>query len=363
MARVIGLEAPAGDWFAATLLEVWELGHAAFPIDPNLPGPARDELLTRIEPTDIWSPQLRHRHPGLETEDGDALIVATSGTTGPPKGVVLTHAAVLAAAQITSAAVGADPATDCWALCLPVHHLGGLGVLTRALLTGTPLAMAERCTAGWVNVVEATLISLVPAALAGVDAGRFRTILLGGSAIPPDRPPNAIATYGMTETTGGIVYDGRPLSGVEMREVDAEIQLRSPTLLRAYRDGSNPKTADGWLPTGDLGAIVDGVLTVHGRADDVIVTGGEKVWPAAVEAVLAQLPGIQAVVVVGRPDARWGEAVTAIVLPADPAAPPSLDELRGAVRERLPVHAAPHRMELVEELPVTSLGKVRRSAL
>ena len=161
-----------------------------------------------------------------------------------------------------------------------------------------------------------------------------------------------IATYGMTETGSGIAYDGVPLDGVEVRiAADGEVQLRAPMLLRAYRDGTDPRTADGWFPTGDLGALVAGVLAVHGRRGDLIITGGENVWPAAVEPVLGRHPAVAEVAVVGRPDPEWGQRVVAVVVPADPSAPPTLDGLRDWVKLDLPAYAAPTALELVAALP------------
>src|SRR5690606_30654860 len=139
--------------------------------------------------------------------------------------------------------------------------------------------------------------------LARLDPAPWRRILLGGQAPPADRPANVIATYGMTETGSGVVYEGRPLPGVEVRVADdGEIHLRGPMLLRAYRDGTDPKDGDGWLPTGDLGELgPDGHLHVHGRRGDLIITGGENVWPTAVERALVTHPAVAEVAVVGRP--------------------------------------------------------------
>jgi hypothetical protein len=162
----------------------------------------------------------------------------------------------------------------------PLAHVGGLGVVTRALLTGTPLTFDATDPA-------ATLTAAVPTQLERDDHARFRAVLVGGSADwRSDRPANIVRTYGLTESGGGVVYDGRPLDGVDVRVADdGEIWLRSPTLLRCYRDGTDPKDDGGWLPTGDDGAwdAKAGRLTVHGRRGDVIVTGGEKVWPDPVE--------------------------------------------------------------------------------
>jgi O-succinylbenzoic acid--CoA ligase len=134
-------------------------------------------------------------------------------------------------------------------------------------------------------------------------------------------------------------------------------------LLRCYRDGTDPKDSDGWFRTGDVGSLGDGRLRVFGRVDDVIITGGENVWPVAVEALLVALPSVREVAVVGRDDDEWGQRVVAVVVPSDPTAPPTLDELRSTVKEHLGPWAAPRELELCETLPRTALGKIRRSAL
>jgi O-succinylbenzoic acid--CoA ligase len=170
----------------------------------------------------------------------------------------------------------------------------------------------------------------------------------------------------MTETGSGVVYDGLPLDGIELR-VDArgEIALRGPMLLRTYRDGADPKDAEGWLRTGDLGEIDTrtGRLRVFGRAGDLIITGGENVWPDAVEGVLADDDDVADVAVIGRPDAEWGQRVVAVVVPVDRSRPPPLDRLRGAVRSRIGPWAAPREVELVDTIPRTALGKIRRREL
>jgi O-succinylbenzoic acid--CoA ligase len=353
--RLAVLDAVGDDGFVTALQRAWDAGDAVLPLDPRLPGPARAAVL---EAARVDEP----------VEPGDALVVVTSGTTGDPKGVVLTHAAVAASARATSDALGVDPARDRWLACLPLAHVGGLTVVVRALLTGTPLTLQDGFDVAAVRAAAergCTLTSLVPTALARIDPSWFRRILLGGQAPPADRPAHVVATYGMTETGSGVVYDGRPLAGVEVRIApDGEIHLRAPMLLRAYRDGVDPKDDDGWFPTGDLGELhPDGTLAVHGRRGDLIITGGENVWPAAVERVLLRHAAVREVAVVGLPDAEWGQRVAAYVVPEDPTAPPTLDHLRDWAKRSLPAYAAPTRLRLVATLPRTASGKVRRGAL
>jgi O-succinylbenzoic acid--CoA ligase len=374
---LIALALPPGPAFVDALRQVWEAGDAALPLDGRLPRPALDALLDRLAPAAVLDEHgERHRRAGggIAVREGDALVVATSGTTGAPKGVVLTHDAVAASAAATSARLAIDPGRDRWLCCLPVAHVGGLAVITRALVTKTPLEVHPAFDAGAVAEAArrgATRVSLVATALARLQraggAGRFRSIVLGGAAPPEHLPENVVVTYGMTETGRGVVYDGEPLAGVEVRIADGRIQVRGPMLLRAYRDGdheSDPKDADGWLDTGDGGELdAGGGLVVHGRVGDLIVTGGENVWPAPVEALLACHPGVAEVLVTGRPDPEWGQAVTAVIVPADPAGPPSLAELRDHVRAELPAFCAPRRLDLVKSLPKTASGKIKRNAL
>lgn len=354
------LEARGTPAFVDGLRRAWSAGDAVLPLDPRLPAPARARVLAAA----------RADEP---VEPGDALVVATSGTTGDPKAVVLTHEAVAASARATSARLGVDPAADRWLACLPLAHVGGLSVVTRALLTATPLVVHDGFDAAAVEASASpsaaggpvTLVSLVPTALGRVDPARFRRVVLGGSAMPERLPPNAVTTYGMTETGSGVVYDGVPLDGVDVRVLDGQVELRGPMLLRAYRDGTDPKDAEGWLRTGDAGAWdpAAGRLQVFGRVGDLVITGGENVWPVAVERALARHPAVVEVAVVGRPDPEWGQRVVAVVVPAAGARPPTLAALRDAVKAELPAYAAPRELVLVAALPRTALGKVARARL
>ncbi len=350
--RLVALDATGDPTFVERLAAIWDAGHAALPVDPRLPAPARTRLLAAM----------RVDQP---VEPGDALVVATSGSTGEPKGVVLTHGAVEASAEMTSTRLSVDPSRHHWLACLPLAHVGGLSVVTRALHTGTPLTVHDGFEPDAVAAAAhqgCTHVSLVSTALRRIDPAIFECIVLGGSAPPPDRPAHAVTTYGMTETGSGVVYDGFPLDGAEVRaDEHAQLWVRSPTLLRCYRDGTNPKDDEGWFPTGDLGEVRDdGSISVAGRAGDLIITGGENVWPEPVERRLRQHPRVEDAAIIGRPDPEWGEEVTALVVADDP---PTLAELREWVKAELPAHAAPRVVERVRALPRTALGKLSRTEL
>jgi len=366
--RLIALDLPGGDEFVTALRRAWDDGDAILPVDQRLPMPARKHLLTQLRPSAIVDADLRRTElpDGRPVEDGDALVVTTSGTTGVARGVVLTHDAVVASALATSARLEvADD--DCWLACLPLSHIGGLSVICRALITDTNLMVHPGFEPAAVEASGATLVSLVATALTRIDPSRFRTILLGGGPAPLHRPINTVVTYGMTETGSGVVYDGIPLDGVEVA-VDAhqQILLRCPMLARAYRgpDSDHPlDLIDGWYATGDLGSLNDGRLSVHGRRSEMIISGGENIWPAPIERILCQHPAIAEVAVVGRPDSTWGQAVTALLVLEDDAEMPELDELRELVRAELPAYCAPRHIARVERLARTTSGKIVRSEL
>jgi O-succinylbenzoic acid--CoA ligase len=365
MNELVALDLPGGPAFVEALLKVWDRGDAVFPLDARLPEAARARALVAMAPARVVDRAGEHRlEGGRPVEAGDALVMATSGTSGESKGVVLTHEAVAASAEATSRRLAVDPHRDHWLACLPLAHVGGMAVVTRALLTGTRLTVLPGFDAGEVRAARATLVSLVPTLLSRVDAASFRTIVLGGARPPADPPANAVITYGMTETGSGCVYDGVPLDGVEVDvTADGEIRLRAPLLLRAYRDGRDARDADGWFPTGDLGAWDGTRLVVHGRRAELIITGGENVWPEPVEAVLATHPDVADVAVGSVLDAEWGERVVAYVVPRDPTDPPMLAVLRDHAKATLPPWCAPREVVYVEKIPRSPLGKVQRKRL
>jgi O-succinylbenzoic acid--CoA ligase len=367
VAELVAIDLAGGPDFVEALLRIWGDGDAALPVDQRLAPPARASVLRSLGASAVVDGSGRASlRGGRPVEPGDALVMATSGTTGEPKGVVLTHDAVAASARATSARLGVDPARHRWLACLPLNHVGGLSVVTRSLATATPVTVLPGYDAGAVRALAGTdvLVSLVATALARTPADLFHSVVLGGSAPPAGLAPNVVTTYGLTETGSGVVYDGVALDGVEVRIDAGEVLLRGPMLLRCYRDGRVPLDADNWFRTGDAGQIgPDGRLSVAGRMGDMIITGGENVWPAPVEEALRTHPLVREAAVAGRPDPEWGQRVVAWVVPVSAAELPSLESLRDVVGSRIARFAAPREVVFVPSLPKTSIGKVRRDQL
>jgi O-succinylbenzoic acid--CoA ligase len=353
-------------------------GPALLPLDAGLPPRRLAELVDALGPGSVEDTEgvtTARSGPIQGVAEGTAVVIGTSGSTGVPKGVELGAAALRHSARASLDRVGARPG-ERWLCCLPVTHVAGLQVLVRSLVGGTEPVLAERADDQTVAASGCAHVSLVPTQLqrllASVDRSTpasllagFSSVLLGGAAAPAGLLSAAraagvpvVTTYGMTETCGGCVYDGVPLDGVraEVRD-DDRIWLRGPVLFSGYRGGPGAP-ADGWFRTGDLGRLDDaGRLIVRGRADDVINTGGEKVVPGEVAAVLQACPGVRDAAVIGQPDPEWGERVVAVVVPADPDNPPELELLRLRVRERLPRYAAPSKVVMVDAVPMLPSGK------
>jgi O-succinylbenzoic acid--CoA ligase len=358
-------------------------GPAILPLDPALPRSRLAALLDAFAPSAVETAQGREHYvparPATGVDDDTALVIATSGSTGQPKGTELSAAALLASARASLARIGAGPG-ERWLCCLPTFHIAGIQVLVRSLLAGTTPLVDGRIERDTLAAGGCAHVAMVPTQLrrlvdAGADLSSVRTILLGGAAVPPglldaarDAGGRVVTTYGMSETSGGCVYSGMPLDDVLVDIGPGDrIRIAGPVLFSRYRlrPDLTAQARDGrWFVTSDLGSIgPSGELLVRGRADDVIITGGEKVVAAEVEAVLGSCPGVRETAVIGRPDAEWGELVTAVVVPADVSAPPSLAAIRAHVRERLPACAAPAALLLLPEMPLLPSGKPDRERL
>lgn len=366
--ELVAIDMPAGVAFVNVLRKVWDSGDAVLPIDQRLPKVARKNLITQFKVSSlIGADGLRVKvAPGEPVDEGDALVVATSGSTGEPKGVVHTHGSIKAAVANTGARLGCS-AADHWLACISLAHVGGLSVVLRALHFGSQLTIESRADKATIEsaVKNGTnMTSLVPTILHSVDISNFKTVLVGGAHTPTNLPSNAISTYGLTETFGGVVYNGEPIDGVEIRiGTDSEIEIRCDSLLRTYRNGIDPKNSEGWLHTGDLGEFKDGKLSVLGRKDDLIKTGGYKVWPITVENSLRQHEVVADVVVAGTPDEKWGQTVTAWVVLRPDTKSLRLEDLSKHVRLTLPDYCAPKKVFIVDEIPRSSLGKALMSEL
>ncbi|MCW4352827.1 o-succinylbenzoate--CoA ligase [Hoyosella sp. YIM 151337] len=325
--------------------------------------------------------------PGEAIHPTASLVVATSGTTGVPKGAMLSAAALHASIAATYQRIGGPGK---WVLALPAHHIAGLQVLLRSLVAGTTPAVID-VTAGFEPQVFAAVTahaaradaplytSLVPGQLgktleneASAEALlAYRAVLIGGAALPEAVRERANSlgvritrTYGMSETCGGCVYDGVPLDGARVRIDDGRVILGGPMLASGYRNfPDHPAFAEaGWFRTDDAGSVADGVLTVRGRLDEAISSGGLTVVPQVVEAVLAALPGVRECAVFGLPDARLGERVAAALVTAEPGSL-SLADVRETVADQLGRAAAPRELFIVDALPLLPSGKVDRAAL
>ncbi len=315
----------------------------------------------------------------------DPLVIETSGSTGHPKRVMLSRSAMRASARATEQRLGGPGQ---WLLNLPPTYVAGVQVLFRSVLAGTtPVVLDDHASFSdaaaaldgerrYVSLVPTQLVRMLgsPRDLAALRS--FDTVLVGGAAVEwslrraaADAGVRVVATYGMSETCGGCVYDGVPLDGVAVAiGRDGTVRISGPVLFDGY-DGQPGETAEvmqgRWFLTSDLGRIDDdGRLQVLGRVDDVIVTGGVKVPAGAVARRLREHRWVGGAEVVGVPDPEWGRRVVAVLVPAGrPRDLPALEDLRNWVAQALPREWAPKQMVLAEEIPLLPNGKVDRLGL
>jgi len=340
----------------------------------------------------------REGHEARSVPDGTAVVVGTSGSTGIPKQVVLSGEALRASAEATAARIGSGQ----WLLALPAGYVAGLQVLVRSILAGTapallsgrfsPQTFAEATLSLVRTGSEALYTSLVPAQVAtlldAVDdvavraaVQAYRAILVGGQSLPEplrERAQEAgmrvVRTYGSTETSGGCVYDGQPLDTIAVRSVDGELHIAGPVLADGYL--GDPELTDErflrddhgirWYRTGDLGIVEDGIVRVHGRADNVIVSGGINVSLDRVEHIVRQVPGLGSAIVVGVDHDRWGEASVIVAVRGESLRRSEAEQLvhaRDAVEAQIGAHARPDRLILVDELATLPSGKPDREAI
>jgi O-succinylbenzoic acid--CoA ligase len=394
----IGLRAPNSAAYVVAVHAVSRVGAVLVPINTRLT-PAEmdwqvsDASLTHVlEDADLQ--MLMHAPvaaPQVRDFDLEAphSIIYTSGTTGRPKGAILTYGNHWWSAVASALNLGLMP-TDRWLACMPLFHVGGLAILLRCAIYGIAAEVHARFDATAVNAsidAGATIISVVSTMLdrllddrAGAPfPSTLRCVLLGGGPAPLPLLERAIAhaapviqTYGLTETSSQVATlapedalrkvgsAGKPLMGTQLRiEADGEICVRGPTVSPGYLH--QPPREDAWLRTGDLGSLdADGYLYVLDRRDDLIVSGGENVYPAEVEAALLAHPGVAEAGVFGVPDPEWGARVAAVVVGSDstPA------DLAAFCRERLAGYKVPRQIVITTEpLPRNAAGKLLRREL
>ena len=370
--------------FCVLLHAAPRIGAALVPLNTRLPEAEQRRHAETVGADAVVDRPLDGMEAAIEPSrdlDSEAVhtVLFTSGTGGEPKPVALTIANHDASAAASASAFGIDPG-DRWLCPLPLFHVAGIGILVRCARNATTAVLHERFDAARVATAlasgDGSLISLVPTQLRrlrdeGLTAApRLRALLLGGGPIPPDLVDWARAmdlpvrcTYGMTETASQIAVTGpwesaaTPLPGVELRidDGDGEILVRGPMV------SPGALAPDGWLHSGDRGRLDrHGRLHVEGRIKELIVSGGEKVAPAAVEAVLSAHPAVADAAVAGLPDREWGEAVTAFVVERSPV---SDYDLLAFCRERLAGYQVPKRVVRVAELPRNATGKLLRARL
>jgi O-succinylbenzoic acid--CoA ligase len=378
--RRVALELAPGEDYVVALHACILAGAAAVPVDLRLSEPERAARRSRAQLT-VDAPLSPADRAGFPVTSGPddgpqpLAVMHTSGTTSAPKPIVLSYGNFFASALGSAVALGLDP-DERWLCPMPLTHVGGLSIPIRSTIYATTVVLHGRFeTEAVLNELmdparRITLVSLVPTMLARLlDAGlqhppALRWALLGGGPIAPallqraERAGVPVApTYGMTEACSQIATFGYPLPGVDVRTSADEIIVRGPIVSADVVD------EHGWLHTGDLGAFDDrGRLRIIGRTSDTIVTGGENVAPAEVEAALLEHPDIADAGVHGRPDEEWGEVIVAKVVPR-PGAAVSAEGLREFCAGRIARYKVPKSIELVAELPRTGSGKLLRREL
>lgn len=398
-------EDPPGEAFCAepglpsilTILKRLAAGRRFCPLHPRLAAGQRAALEARLEAersaSQIANSGRRIGATGLADPKGDsaeALVMFTSGSSGRPKGVVLSCGALIASAKASAAVLGWRP-EDRWLLSIPLAHIGGLSILSRALIARRAVVLPppgrfEAARIGrLMEEAEVSLASLVPTQLRRLlEAGwrpqaRLRAVLLGGAPAEAQLLERAraegvpvLTTYGLTESCAQVSLQtpgttpspalgaGRALPGIGIRARGGAIQLSGPTLLSRYLDGPPPAwTEDGWLDTGDRGRLdAAGQLFVFGRAGELILSGGENIYPAEVEPALLSDPAVAEAMVFGQPSAQWGEEVCAAVVWAGAPDEAGLKERLGG---RLAKFQRPRQLASLEALPKTGSGKLDRA--
>ncbi|HPU84101.1 MAG TPA: AMP-binding protein [Candidatus Latescibacteria bacterium] len=376
-----------------SLFALWELEIAVLIIHPRAPLAERTRFLEVFQPAAFVNGR---EMSGLgsfarDIPGGTACLILTSGTTGPPKAAVLSHAAFVASAEASATRLQWK-ADDRWLASLSIAHVGGLSIITRCLLARSCVVLHPRFAENeFVRAVEeerVTQVSLVPTMLERVleryprwrAPGHLRFALIGGGPANPDLPRRAgrqgirtLLSYGLTECCSQVCTQpldrsdddptcGEPLDGFQVEIRDSEIRVKGPAMMTGYypNDGTSAFDADGWFGTGDAGIFERGRrLRVLGRLDDVIVTGGENVHPSEVEAILLTCPNVREACVFGHQDPVWGQIVCA-ALKLVPGAGVDPEHIKTTCARYLSPSRMPRKFCILDHIPLNPNGKHNR---
>ncbi len=367
MTRLVALDIAPGSQLIENIVAAFDRGEAVTIVDTTTPRlrqqvrleAARPHVIRTLDGDFPYDPKA----PLLESDD--RVVMTTSGTTGAPRAVVHKLANLLASADAVGKRLNTYQDAH-WLCALSPAYIGGLAIITRSLLSGLGLTVVPRFGAKEVTQAlkaGATHTAAVTAVLSRLDLSEFRAVLLGAGPPPETMPANAIATYGLTETGSGVVYDGIPLDTVECRITDSEVQLRGPMIASRDRAGETLVDPQGWLHTGDFGSYdPQGKLIVHGRMGEMINTGGQLVNPATVESAILKAfnDEITDVCVIGTPDPIWHQVVTAVLVSSRQFSPKDLQE---RLVDQLARFEFPRNLVYRDAIPRTDTGKPRRSYL
>ena len=398
----IGIRAPNGAGFVIAVHALMRLGAVLVPINTRLT--AREvawqtqdaELDMLLDEAAVHELTSCPPGPRVSREfgmDEPHSIIYTSGTTGRPKGAILTYGNHWSSATASALNLGLVPG-DSWLACLPLFHVGGLSILLRSVVYGMAAVVHSRFDPAEVNhAIDDRGVSIVSVVSTMLDRmldergdrpfpSTLRVVLLGGGPAPLPLLERALQarapvmqTYGLTETASQVVTlapedaarkvgsAGKPLMGSQIRiEADGEILVRGPTVSPGYLHQAR-LVPGAWLRTGDLGYLdADGYLYVLDRRDDLIVSGGENVYPSEVEAALLAHPAVEEAGVVGLADREWGRTVAAVVK-LHPGQTATAEDLIAFCRQRLAAYKVPRRVEFKEALPRNAAGKLLRREL
>ncbi len=382
MSNLVAVDLPQNNKFLQIVKEVWDSGDAVFVIDQRFSPSLKKQTIESIRPKYLIDSNGKNTLPNsVGVSSNDALVQLTSGTTGYPKSIIHTFDSLKAHGAMVNEFLKVNPKEDRWIACLPLSHIGGLGVVMRAYFANMQVEIIkapDKTELERLNANGYNMVSLVASILDRINVNSYKAVVIGGMAEPDNVPDNVFPTYGLSESGGGVVYKGECLRGVRIKIQPGSqlIEIDSPTLLRAYRSmynsalgeyvvskqGIAPELHDGYFVTSDCGYFENDRLKILGRRDDLINTGGEKIWAKTLEDIILSINGIDRVCVMGLKDQKWGQKIVAAVVKSKNSKATSEDIIQ-TVKNRLASWAVPKEIQFVDDLPKTAIQKIDRAAV